>query len=158
MLKGGILYEAGIPEDLLEALNQWHKATWFTFEDQEAYMVHSLGVKPGDTLADVIFALCFATFHKKVVLALEQAKLMVTIEVAPPAVHNEPIPPDSVPGATPGCCAAPNQSLFGILGTSPSFPSPDTPPKVQITILPQHFMMISSYRWQQRHLSSCYFI
>ena len=65
MITGGLLYEAGIPEDLLEALNQWHKATWFTFEDQETYTVHSLGVKPGDTLADVIFAICFAKFHKK---------------------------------------------------------------------------------------------
>ena len=65
MITGGLLYEAGIPEDLLEALNQWRKATWFTFEDQETHMVHSLGVKPGDTLADVIFAICFAKFHKK---------------------------------------------------------------------------------------------
>ena len=72
---GEILFEAGIPEDLLEALNKWHKATWFTFEDQEAYMVHSLGVKPGDTLADVIFAICFAKFHKKGCVSLGASKI-----------------------------------------------------------------------------------
>ena len=136
MLTGGILYEAGIPEDLLEALNQWHKATWFTFEDQEAYMVHSLGVIPGDTLADVMFAICFKNYHKKVVLALEQAGLILTIEVTPPALLNEPIPPDSVPGATPGCCAVPTHVFLGILGPSPSFPSPGLPPKEQFTIAP----------------------
>ena len=84
MITGGLLYEAGIPEDLLEALNQWRKATWFTFEDQETYMVHSLGVKPGDTLADVIFAICFAKFHKKVVTTLEEEGLSVTIEISAP--------------------------------------------------------------------------
>ena len=47
-------------------------------------MVHSLGVKPGDTLADVTFALCFAKFHKKVVTAMEEAGLSVTIEIPPP--------------------------------------------------------------------------
>ena len=70
-------------------------------------MVHSLGVKPGDTLADVVFAICFAKFHKKVVLALVQAILSVIIEVAPPAIPDAHILSDSVPGVTPGCCAVP---------------------------------------------------
>ena len=33
---GGILAEAGIPADLLAALNDWHTATWYPVEDQKA--------------------------------------------------------------------------------------------------------------------------
>ena len=65
LLSGGLLHEAVIPEDLLKVLNQLHKATWYTFEDQETYLVHSLGVKPGDTLADVMFAICSLNFTKR---------------------------------------------------------------------------------------------
>ena len=61
---GGALAEAGIPADLLAALNDWHTATWYTVEDQDDYQVHSVGVKPKDTLADIIFACCFARFSQ----------------------------------------------------------------------------------------------
>ena len=92
-------------------------------------------------------------YHKKVVLALEQAGLIVTIEVTPPTLLNEPIPPDSVLGATLGCGVVPTHVFLGILGPSPSFPSPGLPPKEQFTIAPPALFLI---RWQQRLLSSCY--
>ena len=143
LFSGGLLYEAGVPEDLLEALNQWHKATWYTFEDQETYHVHSLGVKPGDTLADVIFAICFVTFHKKVVRTLEEEGLIVTIEIPTPTVFTPPRPTspttDSVPGVTPGCCAAPLPLSLGILGPSPSLFPLALSPKKQVSILPPAF-------------------
>ena len=72
-------------------------------------------------------------------LALEQARLSVIIEVAPPAIPDAQILSDSVPGVTPGCCAVPTHLFLGILGPSPTFPPPDIPPKVQFAILPPAF-------------------
>ena len=53
---GGASAEAGLPHDLLLALNAWHTLTWYTVEDQETYQVRVVGVKPRDSLADLIFA------------------------------------------------------------------------------------------------------
>ena len=57
------------------ALNEWHMMAWSTVEDQELYQVHSLGVKPGVSVADLILACCFARFHKHLAFELEEARL-----------------------------------------------------------------------------------
>ena len=55
------------------------------------YQVHSLGVNPGDSLADLIFACCFARFHKHLALELEAAGLVVMIPVVvPPFTADQP--------------------------------------------------------------------
>ena len=90
---GGALAEAGLPEDLLCALNEWHTMTWYTVEDQDTYQVHSLGVKPGDSLADLIFYCCVARLHKRLASALEEAGLAVVNHVEAPSL--QPPPPFS---------------------------------------------------------------
>ena len=90
---GEALTEVGLPEDLQCALNACHTMTWYTVEDQNTYPVHSLGVKPGDSLVDLMFACCFARFHKHLVSVLEEAGLVVMIlAVAPSIFLVQPFP------------------------------------------------------------------
>ena len=162
LFSGGLLYEAGVPEDLLEALNQWHKATWYTFEDQETYHVHSLGVKPGDTLADDIFAICFVTFHKKVVRTLEEEGLIVTIEIPTPTVFTPPAPLRQLQTV---CLVShraavllhfPSHLAF-LVHLPPSSPLPCLQ-RSRSLFCRQHFVMIVSSKWLQKHRRSCWTI
>ena len=97
----------------LGALNAWHLLTWYTVEDHELYNVHSLGVKPGDSLADLIFACCSARFHKHLLLESEGASLVVMIPASSPlptAQQPHPLqsfnlPAAGVPGVSPDCQA-----------------------------------------------------
>ena len=56
--------------DLIIALPECHTRTWYTARYQDNYTVHLLGVKPGDALASLICACCFAAFHKRLIHAL----------------------------------------------------------------------------------------
>ena len=46
------LAKAGMPNDLLDAITDYHMLTWYTVQDQGAYQLHNIGVKPGDGLVD----------------------------------------------------------------------------------------------------------
>ena len=68
--------------------------------------------------------------------------MRVTIEISAPTLPSPSAPPttDSVPGVTPGCCAAPPPLSLGILGPSPSLsPPPCLSPKTLFTIVPPAF-------------------
>ena len=51
-----------LPQDLKNAMREWLRLAWFTVDGSPYYFVHSIGVKPSDPSADVLFALCSTAF------------------------------------------------------------------------------------------------
>ena len=54
-----------LPQDLKATVREWLRLAWFSVEGSPLFFVHTIGVKPGDPLADVLFAFVFFCFHAR---------------------------------------------------------------------------------------------
>ena len=67
--------ELKLPTDLLAAIREWLRLPWFMVQGCPDYLVHNIGVKPGDPAADVLFAFVFHCFHALLLTRLREAGL-----------------------------------------------------------------------------------
>ena len=74
---------AGLPECVSKADRDWHTNTSFSAQ-RSGWTSHlRVGVKPGDPLADVAFALGFDAFQQELAVELHKADIVVTFDTEP---------------------------------------------------------------------------
>ena len=81
---GGDLAQLGVPRDVVEAVRDWHTSNWFSVAGAEAQRVHhEIGTRPGDPLADLLYAFFFARVSAEISARLGEEGLIE--EVSAPA-------------------------------------------------------------------------
>jgi hypothetical protein len=79
----------GVPEGWRSALADWHRGSWFMVRGSRRCILPSLGVRPGDPPADVVFAIAFAAFLKLLNAELAARGLQPTVAVAGPGIFRD---------------------------------------------------------------------
>ena len=99
------LSKHGLAEGRRSALASWHRGSWFMVRGSRRCILPSLGVRPGDPLADVVFAIAFAAFLKLLNAELAARGLQPTVAIAGPGIFRDP-------GAVPDRVTAPEQTYM----------------------------------------------
>ena len=58
------LANAGLPQDLLSAINDWHTLTRDAGQYEDTDQSHNIGVTPGDGIADMLVCMCLCTISR----------------------------------------------------------------------------------------------
>ena len=89
------LADSGCTPHTVALLEEVFVGTWFRMDQHVPLVATSAGVRPGDPLADVLFAVSFSAYAKAVQEALSAAGLATTLPAsaaAPPWGPREPVP------------------------------------------------------------------
>ena len=79
---GGKLVEAGLDHAWVALLRDWAAGPWFTVRGSGSRIYTWLGTRPGDPLADLLFAVSFLAFQLTLTENLRCAGLDATVKVA----------------------------------------------------------------------------
>ena len=79
--RGGYAHAAGMPPGLAKAIGEFHIAPHFVVQGGASYVQHDVGTRPGNVLADLVFAFCFGEFYAELLDALDAVGLLPTLSM-----------------------------------------------------------------------------